>query len=107
MPPTPEDAPLDEAEGHWIPSLAELYDRFAHSLDPFSEERDRAERGFKQQVSIWYDVLEAPKPTFHEFQKGVILRCKRHLAATNKTSAIKPEISNPSQDNDPQPDRSA
>ena len=29
-----------------IAKLAELYDRFAHALDPFSEDRDKAEDAF-------------------------------------------------------------
>lgn len=88
MPPSSRDAPLDEADKLWIPSLAELYDKFAHSLEPFSEERDRAEQLFTQQVSVWYDMHGPPKPTLHEFRKGVILRCKRYLVATNRTSTI-------------------
>jgi hypothetical protein len=71
----PEDA---------IPALAELYDQFAHALDPFSEEVDRAESVFMAQVSVWYDALPPPKPTLHEFRKGVIVRCKRHLSATDR-----------------------
>jgi hypothetical protein len=90
MPPTPRDAPLNEADKLWIASLAELYDKFAYSLDPFSEERDRAELVFMQQVSVWYDMYDPPKPTLHDFRKGVIVRCKRYLAATSKTSTIYP-----------------
>lgn len=67
-----------------IPALAELYDQFAHSLDPFSEERDRAESVFMAAVSVWHDALPKPKPPIHEFRKGVIIRCKRHLSATDR-----------------------
>jgi hypothetical protein len=75
------DAPLDESDNIWISSLAELYDKFAHSLDPFSEERDRAEAVFMQQVSVWYDMINSPKPTLHEFRKGVILeRFKKYCS---------------------------
>lgn len=88
MPTTPPDAPLDEGDKFWIESLAELYDKFAHSLDPFSEDRDAAEKHFMQQVSIWYDMIDRPKPSLHEFRKGVIIRCKCRLSATDKTSTI-------------------
>jgi hypothetical protein len=101
MPPPPRDAQVNEADTLWIVSLAELYDKFAHSLDPFSEERDRAELVFTQQVSIWYDMIDPPKPTFHEFRKGVILRCKRHLAATTKTSTVRPESSSKFREDNP------
>jgi hypothetical protein len=60
-----------------------------------------AERRFTQEVSRWYDSFEPPKPTFHEFQKGVILRCKRYLSANNKTSTIRPEVSEPSPGSNP------
>ena len=70
-----------------IPALAELYDKFAHSLDPFSEERDRAESVFMSEVTAWYDALPKPKPAFHEFRKAVITRCKRHLSATDRPQA--------------------
>ena len=71
-----------------IPGLAKLYDQFAHALDPFSAERDHAEKVFMHDVAEWYDALKNPKPTLGEFRKGVIIRCKRHLAATNKPPSI-------------------
>lgn len=70
MPTTPGDAPLSEPPGHLIPAFAELYDKFAHSLDPFSKERDEAERVFLSQLSAFYDNLENPKPSFQDFRKG-------------------------------------
>ena len=84
MPPTSGDAPLTEYPEHWIPALAELYDKFAHSLEPFSEERDIAERVFTSEIVNWWQILDNPKPAFQEFRKGVIIRCKRHLAAKDK-----------------------
>ena len=42
-----------------IASLASLYDRFAHALDPFEPERDEAERMFMQEIATWYDSLES------------------------------------------------
>jgi len=44
MPETPGDARITELPDGLIPALAELYDKFAHSLEPFSEERDNAEQ---------------------------------------------------------------
>jgi hypothetical protein len=90
MPTPPEDARLEgiiSAED--IARLAPLYDRFAHALDPFSPERDQAEQVFHQEVVNLYDYLfVAPKPEFHIFQKGVILRCRRHLRASDKPASV-------------------
>jgi hypothetical protein len=55
-----------------IPGLAKLYDEFAHALDPFSAQRDNAEKVFMHDVADWYDTLPNPKPTLDEFRKGVI-----------------------------------
>ena len=84
MPTAPGDAPLSGLDDNQIPALAELYDKFAHSLEPFSEDRDNAERVFNSEVLRWYDHLGKPKPPFQEFRKGVIARCKRYLAASDK-----------------------
>ena len=88
MPTSPADALLTSASKEQIAALARLYDRFAHALDPFSPERDEAERVFMQDVAEWYDSLQPPKPSLHDFRKAVILRCKRHLVTTDKPSAI-------------------
>lgn len=88
MPPPATDAFLSTASKEQIAALAGLYDRFAHALDPFSPERDEAERVFTQGLADWYDSLPSPKPTFHDFRKAVILRCKRQLATNNKPSSI-------------------
>jgi len=42
---------LASASKEQIAALARLYDRFAHALDPFSAERDEAERVFMQDVA--------------------------------------------------------
>jgi hypothetical protein len=84
MPTAPGDAPLSGLDDNQIPALAELYDKFAHSLEPFSEDRDNAERVFNSEILGWYDRLGNPKPSFQEFRKGVIARCKRYLAASDK-----------------------
>ena len=72
-----------------IPGLAKLYDEFANALDPFSAQRDDAEKVFMQNVAEWYDALANPKPTLAEFRKGVIIRCKRHLAVTTSRPQFK------------------
>jgi hypothetical protein len=82
------DAFIGESSRDRIAALATLYDRFAHALDPFSPQRDEAERVFVQEVSIWYDSLPAPKPSLQEFRKAVILRCKRHLLSLDRPSSI-------------------
>ncbi len=79
-----EDLYLQKA----IPDLAELYDRFAHALDPFSEQSDQAERVFGEYIAELYDLLGPPKPTFHEFQKAIIVRCKLHLTASRKNPTV-------------------
>ena len=88
MPTPPADALLASASKEQIAALAKLYDRFAHALDPFSPERDEAERVFMQDVANWYDSLLPPKPPLHDFRKAVILRCKRHLATSDKPPSI-------------------
>lgn len=89
MPSPPEDAFLSSGSKEQIAALARLYDdRFAHALDPFSPERDEAERVFMQDVADWYDRLDPPKPSLHEFRKAVIRRCKKHLSQTDKPSSI-------------------
>ena len=80
-----EDAQLGVVAAERIPLLAVLYDRFANALDPFAPERDQAEMIFEQEVVTLYDNLPAPKPDLVAFKKAVILRCRRHLRATEKT----------------------
>jgi len=57
-------------------------------LDPSPEERDQAERVSLQEVADLYDGLPPPKPEFQIFQKGIILRCRRHLRATDKPASV-------------------
>ncbi len=49
--------------------LAGLYDRFAHALDPMSEDRDLAERQFLSELARLYEIQQPPKPDMKEFQK--------------------------------------
>ena len=61
-----------------IAALAELYDGFAHALDPFSSERDRAEDAF-------YLMLEnlrcdyAPRAEIRDFNREAVRQCKLFL----------------------------
>ena len=88
MQPAPEDALVAEFSKEQIAAFATLYDAFAHALDPFAPARDNAEKVFLHDVAAWYDTIPEPKPPLQDFRKAVILRCKRHLAATNKPSGI-------------------
>ena len=89
MQPSPADALVSELFAkEQIAALAALYDRFAHALDPFDPARDAAEKVFEHDVAGWYDNLTPPKPTLQDFRKAIIVRCKRHLAATNKPAGI-------------------
>jgi hypothetical protein len=85
---SPEDAQLGVVPAESIPQLAVLYDRFANALDPFAPERDQAEMLFEQEVSRIYDALPASKPDVHTFKQAVILRCRRHLRATDKPRSL-------------------
>jgi hypothetical protein len=80
------DALLTGVSAEQIAALASLYDTFAHPLDPFAPEVDRAERVFTEDVANLYDRFELPKPSFHLFRRAVILRCKKHLNAMDKPS---------------------
>lgn len=86
---TPRDAQIDVPPQELIAGLAKLYDTFAHALDPDAPERDEAERAFSRELCAWYDnSVPDPKPSFHEFRKGVIDRCRRHLIATSKFPTV-------------------
>ena len=67
MPSTPADAFLDSViDKEQIKSLAVMYDRFAHALDPFSPQRDEAERVFAHEVAELYDLVRRSRVTrFH------------------------------------------
>ena len=88
MPTPPEDAFIARISAQRIALLAELYDQFAHALDPFSRERDQAEQAFMQEIVDLYDRLEGPKPELHMFQRAVVLRCRRHLCASDRQSSV-------------------
>jgi hypothetical protein len=88
MPTPPEDALAGIIPAERVALLAQRYDRFAHALDPFSEERDQAERVFQQEVADLYDRLPPPQPSFQVFRLAVILRCRRHLRASDKPTTV-------------------
>ena len=83
-----DDARIAAIAGERIAALASRYDRFAHALDPFSEERDQAELVFRKEVAALYDDLDLPKPDFRTFQRPILLRCRRHLRASDKPPSI-------------------
>jgi hypothetical protein len=56
-----------------VTTLANLYDRFAYALDPFSPERDEAERVFTHEIAKLYDFLQVQSVSHHDFRKAVIL----------------------------------
>ena len=62
-----------------LSALADLYDRFAHAIDPFSEARDLAENqfyGMLGQLRCRY----APEMDERVFNWGAVIRCKRYLS---------------------------
>ena len=92
MPETTSDARLREELKAYIPTLATLYDRFAHSSDPHSSETSEAEKVFKSEVARWRDNFISAGfgadygndlPTF---QKAIVRLCKLHIIATDKRS---------------------
>jgi hypothetical protein len=84
----PADALVETISAERIAVLARLYDRFVHALDPFSEECDQAERVFHQELAHLYDGLPPPKPEFQVFRREFILRCRRHLRASDKPASV-------------------
>jgi hypothetical protein len=89
MPTAPESPFVAEISAEHIAALAKLYDRFAHAFDPFSTQADEAERDFMHEVAELYDSLPAQvRPSFVDFQKGVVVRCRRYLHATDKPSGV-------------------
>jgi hypothetical protein len=80
----PDDAYVGQIPQEWIAGVAPWYDRFAHALDPLSDAAAEAEEAFEQEIASMYDSLSPPKPSLHEFRKGVILRCKRFIIANDR-----------------------
>jgi hypothetical protein len=62
----PGDAFLEHISKEQIIALANLYDRFAHALDPFSPESDQAESVFKYEVAALYDFLGIKSVSLHD-----------------------------------------
>ncbi len=61
-----------------IAELAELYDRFAHALDPFSEDRDKAEEAFYLKLDDLRRVYSAQIDP-REFRREAVRQCKLFL----------------------------
>ena len=72
---------MDEISDKELAVLASLYDRFAHALDPFSENRDLAEKHFYDLVTQ-LRCKHAPGLDERTFMRGVVARCKKYLAKT-------------------------
>lgn len=87
MPSAGEPPPLGEWVVEQLPRLAELYDRFAHALDPFDAGRDIAEQTFIAEITGLYDCLPDPKPPFRDFRRHLISLCRKHLKASDKPAA--------------------
>lgn len=58
--------------------LAELYDRFANALDPFSPDRDAAEEKFYAKLEQLHR-LHAPELAFNAFRCEAVRQCKLFL----------------------------
>jgi len=61
-----------------VAALAELYDRFAHALDPFSAERDEAEQAFYLKLDHLHSAY-APRVNYQEFKREAVRQCKLFL----------------------------
>jgi hypothetical protein len=61
-----------------IGELAELYGRFAHVLDPFSEDRDNAEVAFYRTLEH-LRAIHAPHSDAREFRLEAVRQCKLYL----------------------------
>ena len=68
--------------------LSGLYDRFAHALDPFSEDRDLAERQFFHELTRLFEMQPDPRPSLKEFQKKAVVMCRARLRSTDKPKGI-------------------
>ncbi len=86
MPPTPGDASSIEqlVSGDDLARLACLYDRFAHALDPLSEQCAIAEQDFNRDAANAYDLAcylhpELRKIGFKEFRFELVSRCRQFL----------------------------
>jgi len=58
--------------------LANLYDRYANALDPFSEDRSKARQKFKEKLADLHDA-QAPTMVYDVFKIEVIKLLKAYL----------------------------
>lgn len=61
-----------------LKELAELYDKFAHALDPFSEDRDQAEEAFHRKLEH-LRCTHAPGIPSRDFRREAVRQCKNFL----------------------------
>lgn len=61
-----------------VEDLANLYDRFANTLDPFSDDRDRAEENFYKKLTFLH-CAHAYNTDFPEFRREAVRQCKLYL----------------------------
>ena len=73
------DALLDQISRQEFDAVVRLYDRFAHSNDPFDVTADKAEATFNENVQWWYDAFVRGKIPFQDFRKAIIRRCKLQI----------------------------
>lgn len=58
--------------------LAELYDRYQHSLRPLAPERAEAGRAFSALLERLH-AAHAPDVAFDDFRRETIVRCREYL----------------------------
>jgi hypothetical protein len=61
-----------------LAQLAEIYDRYQHSLNPLSARRAEAGRQFKDQLATLH-ATHAPDIPFDHFRRETIERCREYL----------------------------
>ena len=79
-----------------IAPLSEVYDHWANNINPDAPGIDEAEKAFHHTVSQMFDFVVRHGPegierlSLRDFRRFVISKCKQHLKATSKPSAIPP-----------------
>jgi hypothetical protein len=78
------DALLDQISRQEFDAVVRLYDRFAHSDNPFDLAAYKAEATFNENVQWWFDAFVRGKCPFQDFRKAVIKRCKLQIIKESK-----------------------
>ncbi len=68
--------------------LAGLYDRFAHALDPHSEDSFLAEQRFYSEVARLFEAQPEPRGDFKSFRKKAVAMCRAKLRSDDKPTGI-------------------